>query len=152
ARRGSWGHVTIQIAQFCPFKTNLAKGYWQVGEVDSSFTYHSGTLDSVPDRSTLPSKGTLENGYSGDEFASNDAAYLLYSVIDASIALATKGLAKILCYINTYPATHLSRALHVKLTWARKCNKHLFMSSETDKELGAPVLNITRCEAVSDVK
>ncbi|OON18033.1 hypothetical protein X801_06122 [Opisthorchis viverrini] len=65
------------------------------------------------------------------------AAYLLYSVIDASIALATKDLAKILCYINTYPATHLSRALHVKLTWARKCNKHLFMSSETDKELGA---------------
>ncbi|TGZ70326.1 hypothetical protein CRM22_003259 [Opisthorchis felineus] len=68
-------------------------------------------------------------------------------VIDASIALETKSLAKILCYINTYPATHLSRALHVKLTWARKCNRHLFMSSGVDKELGAVKLNLLHNES-----
>ena len=39
---------------------------------------------------------------------------------------------KILCWIMISPKYHLTRGVHIKKTWGRKCNKLLFMSSEHD--------------------
>lgn len=49
---------------------------------------------------------------------------------------------KILCMVMTYPANHKSKAIHIKNTWGRRCNKLLFMSSEIDDQLDVVVLPI----------
>nr|XP_029710299.1 LOW QUALITY PROTEIN: glycoprotein-N-acetylgalactosamine 3-beta-galactosyltransferase 1 [Aedes albopictus] len=43
---------------------------------------------------------------------------------------------RILCWIMTNPSNHKAKALHVKRTWGKRCNKILFMSSTVD-----PLLN-----------
>ena len=42
----------------------------------------------------------------------------------------------------TNPSNHRKKAIHVKQTWARRCNKHLFMSSTEDKELDSIDLKV----------
>lgn len=50
---------------------------------------------------------------------------------------------RVLCWIMTNPTNHKKKARHVKLTWGKRCNKVIFMSSEEDKELGSVALNVS---------
>lgn len=49
---------------------------------------------------------------------------------------------RVLCWIMTNPANHKKKAIHVKQTWAKRCNKALFMSSQEDSELGSVDLKV----------
>lgn len=42
---------------------------------------------------------------------------------------------KVLCWIMTCPTTHKEKAIHVKKTWGRRCNKLLFMSTAKGRKL-----------------
>lgn len=37
-----------------------------------------------------------------------------------------------MCYINTHPENYYKKAIHVHKTWARRCTKHIFMSTKFD--------------------
>lgn len=49
---------------------------------------------------------------------------------------------KVLCWIMTTPLNHKTKAIHVKKTWGSRCNKLLFMSSETDADLESIALPV----------
>lgn len=49
---------------------------------------------------------------------------------------------KILCIVTTTPENHIKRAIHVKRTWGKRCNKLIFASTKEDKSLGAIKLNV----------
>lgn len=50
---------------------------------------------------------------------------------------------RILCFLNTYPASHGKRAVHVMETWGRHCDKILFASTLTDLNIGAIGFNLS---------
>ncbi|XP_018016622.1 glycoprotein-N-acetylgalactosamine 3-beta-galactosyltransferase 1 [Hyalella azteca] len=47
---------------------------------------------------------------------------------------------RILCMVVTSPQHHQSRAVHVKETWARRCDRVVFLSSEPESCLGEVVV------------
>uniref|UniRef100_A0A183SWW5 N-acetylgalactosaminide beta-1,3-galactosyltransferase n=1 Tax=Schistocephalus solidus TaxID=70667 RepID=A0A183SWW5_SCHSO len=54
---------------------------------------------------------------------------------------------RILCYINTIPATYFTKTLHVKRTWACRCTKILFFSSKAEPSIPVIDLNLTKPES-----
>ncbi|XP_017482249.1 PREDICTED: glycoprotein-N-acetylgalactosamine 3-beta-galactosyltransferase 1-like [Rhagoletis zephyria] len=52
---------------------------------------------------------------------------------------------RILCWVMTTPANHKTKALHVRRTWGRRCNRLLFVTSQPDEELGETLV-ITEVE------
>jgi len=49
---------------------------------------------------------------------------------DFSVAYKLYDEVKILCLVLTQPANYEKKAIHVKNTWGRRCNKLLFMSTD----------------------
>lgn len=50
---------------------------------------------------------------------------------------------RILCFLNTMPRAHSTRAVHIVETWGKHCDKLLFASTITDVNLGAIGFNVT---------
>lgn len=55
------------------------------------------------------------------------------SLIRQTLSEVLENEIKILCMIMTLPKNHEERAIHVRNTWGRRCNKLLFISSQTDE-------------------
>lgn len=47
---------------------------------------------------------------------------------------------KVLCWVMTNPDNHKTKAWSVRQTWGQRCNKLLFMSTESDGDLQPVVL------------
>jgi len=61
---------------------------------------------------------------------------------DESLANDLFNKVRVLCWVMTGPENHQTKALHVKKTWGKRCNKLLFISSKADAELGAIALPV----------
>lgn len=51
---------------------------------------------------------------------------------------------RVVCWILTYPENHDKKAIHVKATWGKRCNKLVFMSSQNSKSLRNIHIRITQ--------
>lgn len=49
---------------------------------------------------------------------------------------------RVLCWVMTTPINHATKAIHVKQTWGRRCNKLLLMSSTEDDKVGTIALPV----------
>lgn len=49
---------------------------------------------------------------------------------------------RVLCWVLTMPENHKTKAIHVKNTWGKRCNKLLFMSTATDFEIDSIALPV----------
>ncbi|XP_049872972.1 GATA zinc finger domain-containing protein 14-like [Pectinophora gossypiella] len=49
---------------------------------------------------------------------------------------------RVLCWVMTYPDNHQTKAIHVKATWGKRCNRLIFMSSQKDDSLPAIALDV----------
>ena len=56
---------------------------------------------------------------------------------EASVAQQLATEVRVLCWIMTTPENHAKKAIHVKNTWGKRCNRLLFISSKADVTLGA---------------
>ncbi|KAL5277677.1 C1GALT1.2 family protein [Megaselia abdita] len=63
-----------------------------------------------------------------------------YSHHNESLANKLYNEVKILCWVNTWPKNHKTKARAVKETWVKRCNKYLFISTERNNELGTIAL------------
>lgn len=45
-----------------------------------------------------------------------------------------KNTVKVLCWVMTAPQNHLTKAIHVKRTWGKRCNKLIFISEKDGKQ------------------
>lgn len=50
---------------------------------------------------------------------------------------------RVLCFLNTMPASHSRKAVHIRHTWHKHCDKLLFSSTLMDVNLGAIGFNVT---------
>lgn len=74
---------------------------------------------------------------------SNQSTFKETNVDDFTVANKLKDEVRVLCWVMTTAKNHKSKAVHVKNTWGRRCNKLLFMSNVEDNDLGSIGLNGT---------
>lgn len=60
----------------------------------------------------------------------NYTFHYLFIVGEDTEAEQLKAKVRVLCWVMTNPKNHEKKARHIKATWARRCNKLIFISSE----------------------
>ena len=62
-------------------------------------------------------------------------------------ALDLRDEVRILCWVLTYPLNHRNKAVAVKETWGKRCNKLVFISTRPDDNLDVLLVNVTEDRA-----
>ncbi|XP_059488952.1 glycoprotein-N-acetylgalactosamine 3-beta-galactosyltransferase 1-like [Neocloeon triangulifer] len=79
---------------------------------------------------------TLVQMFHDKELNSSLAKELLLRVEEMEARKMSEDV-RVLCWVMTSPENHEEKAVHVKATWGRHCNKLIFISDEDDESLPA---------------
>jgi len=63
---------------------------------------------------------------------------------DGSLADDLHKNVRVLCWVLTMPENHKTKAIHIKNTWGKRCNKLLFMSTTADPEINSIALPLKK--------
>lgn len=78
------------------------------------------------------------------KFKFKETKFLGNDLYDQSLANDMHKNVRVLCWILTMPENHKTKAIHVKNTWGKRCNKLLFMSTSADSEINSIALPLTK--------
>ncbi|KFB34813.1 AGAP009979-PA-like protein [Anopheles sinensis] len=76
------------------------------------------------------------------DFSQHNASEEVHALENATLAQQLHREVRVLCWVMTSPSNHKTKALQVNRTWAKRCNKVLFMSSEADPLLDTVALPV----------
>ena len=65
-------------------------------------------------------------------------------IYDRSLANNLHENVRVLCWVLTMPENHKTKAIHIKNTWGKRCNKLLFMSTSADPEINSIALPLNK--------
>lgn len=102
--------------------------YFLIGLLFSCFTF-SLWLNTFPVKTYFLKRDEI--------FLSNDR-----KLYNEALASEMFDKVKIACIVMTHADNHAKKAIHVKNTWGKRCNKLLFMSSTSDAVLDTVVLDV----------
>ncbi|XP_059489322.1 glycoprotein-N-acetylgalactosamine 3-beta-galactosyltransferase 1-like isoform X2 [Neocloeon triangulifer] len=91
------------------------------------------TRNSIPNKIT---EKTLIQMSRDKELNSSLAKELLLEMEEIEARKMSEDV-RVLCWVMTSPENHEEKAVHVKATWGRHCNKLIFISDEDDESLPA---------------
>ncbi|XP_059471132.1 glycoprotein-N-acetylgalactosamine 3-beta-galactosyltransferase 1-like [Neocloeon triangulifer] len=113
---------------YCTYSTYYLSQYESFGEIFKSkwFKSYDQTLIQRLLKTKMPGKDVII-----EKFFEEHASMMTKVVADQM---------RILCWVCTSNNTHKSKAMHVKATWSRRCDKVIFVSETEDDEL--PTLKI----------
>ncbi|XP_069948073.1 glycoprotein-N-acetylgalactosamine 3-beta-galactosyltransferase 1 isoform X3 [Cherax quadricarinatus] len=130
--------LTLGTGMFC--------GFFSFYLLNSTVTVHPRYIEGISPPQSIDnhahSHDEMENaaGPLGD--VAMHSSHEVHHAGEAVEADILKDKVRVLCWIMTNPSNHEKKARHIKATWARRCNKLIFISSEEDKELGAVALKV----------
>lgn len=75
-------------------------------------------------------------------FAGDEKQFKLKTERKDQLAEKLSDEIKVLCMIMTNPKSHNKKAIHVKNTWGKRCNKLLFITSQEHPELDTIVVHV----------
>jgi hypothetical protein len=77
-----------------------------------------------------------------DEFHNDKLNYKSHHSNNDSLAHSLFLQVRVLCIVTTTPENHKKKAIHVKRTWGKRCNKLIFASTSKDEKLGSIAFNV----------
>ncbi|VDN55125.1 unnamed protein product [Dracunculus medinensis] len=123
--------IGLLLAFFQTPSVNFEKLKWQQFYSNDN-KYGDPHMESEVDDSHAPEKALYFHENLSDPHTGDD-----------SLAKKISSQVRIFCWILTGKQNHDKRVIHVKATWVKRCNRFIFMSSETNETLPSINLNIS---------
>ncbi|XP_071549546.1 glycoprotein-N-acetylgalactosamine 3-beta-galactosyltransferase 1-like isoform X2 [Panulirus ornatus] len=130
--------LTLGTGMFC--------GFFSFYLLNSTVTMHPRYIEGISPPHSIESHAhshdELENAAGPLGNVAMHSSHEAHHAGEGVEAEHLKEKVRVLCWVMTNPKNHEKKARHVKATWARRCNKLVFISSEEDKTLGAVAVEV----------